>query len=174
MEFYSEKNRLQHCSIRGAAISFHLQLLYCTTSSAYLFRSSMSRARSRKRKILISLEHIWAAASRIQDWVFFNKSCTNVHQRTVQYVENECVESLILLPRSSSNKKGKKENNCFFFYLVRLTPADDGVDAQTDLVGRKRLYDEHIEVETCRINRHQIEYTLRNEGMCVCVPYHHL
>jgi hypothetical protein len=29
-----------------------------------------------------------------------------------------------------------------------LTPADKGVDAQPDLVGRKRLHDEHVEIKT--------------------------
>ena len=29
----------------------------------------------------------------------------------------------------------------------KLTPADKGVDAQPDLVGRKRLDDEHVEVK---------------------------
>ena len=48
------------------------------------------------------------------------------------------------LVSSSLARIRRKENG-------KLTPADKGVDAQPDLVGRKRLDDEHVEVKTCCI-----------------------
>ena len=32
--------------------------------------------------------------------------------------------------------------------VILYTPANKGVDAQPDLVGRKRLHDEHVEIKT--------------------------